>query len=154
MSVTDKLKEMFFYDAAKAFDIAEENAKKALIEVLNASRDVPDFLERLVQRYSEHDVLFDPTSNKDIQVPPRPEWAAEEIPTSYITINAQLCTRDGRKISNARMLRVEESFMGAPLPLAIVRTDDGKEVKVFIHNLPFLFHPPQWVMLPEEKSHA
>lgn len=76
---------------------------------------------------------------------PLPEWAERRIGPGldgYAYERAQLCTRDGRRIGNAVVIR---AFGGN----YTVLTDMGTEMTLRRHELCELFHPPKYVMKPE-----
>lgn len=54
---------------------------------------------------------------------PLPEWAEKRSDGNYMEPGAQLATRDGRRIGNAYVDRIEQSEKGASI--AVVVTDMG-----------------------------
>lgn len=76
---------------------------------------------------------------------PLPHWAESQIEwgvNGYLCERAQLCTRDGRKIGNAVIVKIE------PLTewVFTVITDAGNTLILNIEELQELFHPPKFIM--------
>jgi len=79
---------------------------------------------------------------------PLPEWAASTTEGNYMAPDAQLRTRDGRRIGNAR---VERTYYYGKLKGAVVDivTDAGTSVKaLLLAEVTELFYPPKYIMKP------
>lgn len=70
---------------------------------------------------------------------PLPDWAIGKT-DNYLTIGAQLCTRDGRRCGNAAVICINENNT------ALIKTDMGTELTLDKAELEELFHLPQYVM--------
>ena len=76
---------------------------------------------------------------------PAPEWSTGYA--KHITdVGAQLCTRDGRKIGNAVVLRWPVESHG--FQFAEVVTDAGTRLKLTEGELREFFHEPTYLMDP------
>lgn len=81
-----------------------------------------------------------------------PDWADRRIlpeEDPYAVVNAQLPTRDGRRVGNARVVEAfrrfnEENFS--------VKTDAGNQLILCRSEMEELFHPPAWVMRDEKNK--
>ena len=80
----------------------------------------------------------------------RPDWAIGKA-SGYMEVGAQLPTRDGRRVGNAVVLFLETRDIGGEtLELAQAITDAGTEITFTLAELEGQFHPPTWVMKPED----
>ena len=70
---------------------------------------------------------------------PLPTWAERKSDGNYLEINAQLCTRDGRVIGNAKVTEVDGVN-------AEVETDKGVKVKLCYNELQELFYRHEYIM--------
>lgn len=74
----------------------------------------------------------------------QPEWATDYANGEYVKY-AQLCTRDGRRIGNGVIFKIEEDEKHKYAKYTII-TDIGTRC-VFTHSeLDELFYPPQYIM--------
>ena len=84
-----------------------------------------------------------------------PDWAACQAFGQWVP-NAQLCTRDGRKVGNAVLIQWHEKSypsQGVTLRLAQVTTDAGNTLNLTLSELDHLFYPPRWVMAERLPQH-
>lgn len=88
---------------------------------------------------------------------PLPEWAASRSDGDYMVPMTQLCTRDGRRMGNAVVLRIEPSAHVLATSLAVVQTDAGNNMKMTRGELEEAFHPPIFILksaLAHERIHV
>ena len=78
-----------------------------------------------------------------IEDEPLPPWAEKISNGNYFEIGAQLCTRDGRKIGNAFVNKIE---FKNDLELAQIITDRGTIIYLTLPELKELFYKPRYVM--------
>lgn len=85
--------------------------------------------------------------NGDVDDYPMPAWADCRATGSYLELNAQLCTRDGRKVGNAQVVDVTTDLLDPDLkPIVTIRTDKGNKLRFTESELAWLFWPPVFVM--------
>lgn len=82
-----------------------------------------------------------------------PEWAIGV--SDGIQVGSQLCTRDGRRIGNARVVGSEVELAGSMFSIKAwpVRTDFGNELFLTTSEIEEFFYPPKWLMsvgMPEK----
>lgn len=82
---------------------------------------------------------------------PIPPWASGPANGEYMQLNAQLATRDGRRIGNAYVLHID---MQNGKPSAKIITDAGAPYSMTETELKEFFFPPVWVLsLPPQHHH-
>lgn len=77
-----------------------------------------------------------------------PEWATRHSNGAYMEAGAQLRTRDGRRMGNAYVDRIEGHASTGEL--AVVITDMGSRSRMTAAELEELFYPPSYVMRVDE----
>jgi len=78
-----------------------------------------------------------------------PHWADAKLDGDWV-VNAQLPTKDGRKMGNAIILSTEEVVWDdKPVTLYTILTDFGTQCRLTVSELNWFFHPPQWRMIAE-----
>lgn len=81
---------------------------------------------------------------------PLPEWATGRT-TDYMTVGAQLLTRDGRRSGNACVIAVgvvEYHNLGVTYEAARVLTDAGNSMTLTRRELEELYYEPNYTMDP------
>lgn len=75
-----------------------------------------------------------------------PEWAIGV--SDGLQIGSQLCTRDGRRIGNARITgpEIERGDSMFNFKVWPVRTDFGNELFLTASEIEEFFYPPKWRM--------
>lgn len=85
---------------------------------------------------------------------PLPDWAERKSDGNYMEVGAQLCTRDGRRIGNAKVVEIDNFGWALdhvnPGPLATVVSDMGNRVEFNEAALESYFYPPEYIMKVEE----
>lgn len=83
-----------------------------------------------------------------------PEWDFRKSDGNYMEVGAQLCTRDGRRIGNARVVEIDNSDWALghfnPGPLVTVVSDFDSRFEFNEAELKSYFYPPKFVMKVEE----
>ena len=74
---------------------------------------------------------------------PLPGWAKERSNGEYMKIGSQLCTKDGRKIGNAFVIKIKKYNN---LIVAEVKTDIGTVLELTEQELKQYFYQPQYIM--------
>lgn len=75
---------------------------------------------------------------------PLPEWSCGLASGAHQQLNAQLCTKDGRAIGNARVVYTISQF-------SIIITDAGNCVVMNKEELENMFYPPKFLVKPDDK---
>lgn len=91
----------------------------------------------------------------DIDDYPLPEWAVCRSTGVYMQAGAQLCTRNGQRIGNAFVHRIERRMWKygdetKEVYVAVCFTDMGNELVLSLPEMEGLFYPPKYVMDPNE----
>ena len=73
-----------------------------------------------------------------------PFWAEKLSDGNYMEINAQLCTRDGRSFGNAKVIGLGVIPV-VQIPVAIIRTESGNEVKLTEKEMAQYFYEPKYI---------
>lgn len=83
---------------------------------------------------------------------PLPDWAESRNTTGEICLGAQLCTKDGRRMGNARIVGVDRDNPLFPKGsvLWVVRTDVGTEINMLPQEVHGAFWIGKYIMKPGE----
>lgn len=71
---------------------------------------------------------------------PLPEWATGLNPEKELRVGTQLCTRDGRRMGNARIMRVGTLSKEIDTPLYVCETDRRNRIRLVAEEVHELFH--------------
>jgi len=74
-----------------------------------------------------------------------PFWAERLSDGNYMEVGAQLCTKDGRRFGNAKVIGLG-IILQIQTPIAIVKTESGNEMKLTEKELRRYFYKPQYIM--------
>ena len=74
-----------------------------------------------------------------------PFWAERLSDGNYMEVGAQLCTRDGRSFGNAKVIGLG-IIPVVQIPIAIIRTEAGNEVKLTEKELSHYFYEPRYII--------
>lgn len=77
-----------------------------------------------------------------------PDWAVAENLTKALEPGAQLCTKDGRKIGNAHIIKITDGCLGGKIYLIL--TDAGTPVPLSETEVHELFYVGRWISDPDE----
>lgn len=76
---------------------------------------------------------------------PLPEWASGLAHGDYRIVGAALPTRDGRNHGNATLILWETPSERGDIPVALLRTEAGNEMRMTEREIKESFWPPVWV---------
>jgi hypothetical protein len=74
-----------------------------------------------------------------------PDWANGLAHGQWV-LGAQLCTKDGRRIGNAHIIKIEDDFVddGPTFQVYTILTDAGNTARMVELELAACFHKPRW----------
>ncbi len=73
-----------------------------------------------------------------------PFWAEKLSDGNYMEVGAQLCTKDGRSFGNAKVIGLG-IIPHVQIPVAIIQTEAGNEVKLTEKELMQYFYEPKYI---------